>query len=54
MHTPSRPGMVAAYMVPRGAGTARRGAPGPHKGPAAHTRHVPVSACHMGAGSPCS
>lgn len=48
VHTPSRPGMVAAYVVPPRAGPPRRTAPGPHKGPAAHTPHPSVSARHMG------
>lgn len=54
VHTPSRPGMVAAYVVPHGVGPPRRPRPGPHKGPVAHTRHAPVSARHMGAAAACS
>lgn len=49
VHTASRSGMVAAYVVPYGAGEASPWCSGPHKSPAAHSPHPPVSAWHMGA-----
>lgn len=54
VHTPSRPGMVAAYVVPVPAVRPPRRARVRRKGTAAHSRGPPVSVCHMGGGVRCS